>query len=349
MKTAILLSNLGTPKSPYPKDVKTYLKEFLMDEGVINLPYILRWLLVHGIILNTRPKKSSKAYQKIWMKNGSPLMVYTTQFASQLQTLLGDEFLVEVSMRYQEPSISSALEKIKKEKIKEIIFIPLYPQYSEATTGSTIEKFLKEYHKLQMTIPFKIIKNFYNTSQYVEAMVNTTQEILNKTEYDHLLFSYHGLPEDHLKKKYKECLASLECCDQINPDKNECYRAQCLKTTSLIAKRLNLKKNKYSITFQSRLGRAKWISPYTDQTLMQLPQSGVKKIAVICPSFISDCLETLEEIQITGKELFIENGGEKFTLIPCLNDHSIWVNKFSELIQKSVQTQSAHQSEPALI
>ena len=338
MKGALLV-NLGSPNSTSTKDVKNYLGEFLMDERVIDVPYLLRAFLVKGIILNTRPKKSAAAYKKIWWKEGSPLIVLSERLHKKVQE--NSDIPVELAMRYGKPSIKSGIEKLAKQGVSEIFLIPLYPQFAMATTETIVvlanEIIKKEFPSFKLTD----FPAFYNNTSYVEALSHSIKTELDKIKPDHLLFSYHGVPERHIKKSdvtKSHCKINGSCCNTPSPAHEFCYRHQCYETTKLVAKHLNLEEGTYSTSFQSRLGRDPWLQPYTDKTIDTFAQNGTKNLAVVTPAFVSDCLETLEEIGMEAKESFIENGGEKFNTIPCLNDDENWAKTVAKWINDWAQT-----------
>jgi len=319
-KNALLLINLGTPKSPNRNDVKQYLAEFLTDKRVIDLPLFVRYILVYAFILPFRPKKTAEAYQSIWTEQGSPLLFHSQKLLYKLQQSSGDHIQVALGMRYGSPSIEQAIESIQN--CKQITILPLYPQYSSATTGSSIEKCL-DILKKQTRIPsLTIIREFYQHPEFISAQAEIIRKYI--TNCDHLLFSYHGIPERQLKKS--GCTSPCEkVCTTNAIEDQDCYKFQCHKTSEKIAEQLSLKKKDYSVSFQSRLGKTSWIKPYTDEVLPKLAHQGIKRLAVSCPSFVSDCLETLEEIGIRAKEQWLQLGGEDFQLIPCLNDSDHWV------------------------
>lgn len=335
MKKGILLVNLGSPKSTSVQDVKEYLDEFLMDERVIDYRWIFRALLVRGIILKTRPKKSAEAYKSVWTPEGSPLIVITEKIQQKLQKLV--DVPVEIGMRYAQPSIQHGIQKLVDKGITEIVLLPLYPQYAMSTTETVIEK-AEEVRKTQFPhIKISYVEPFYNRESYINCLAESIQEKL-PSSYDALLFSYHGVPERHIYKtdKSKTCKLTQETCDNsTNPLHNKlCYRHQCITTTNLVAKKLGIPQEKVFISFQSRLGKDKWIEPYTDETLENLPQKGIKNLAIVCPAFVSDCLETLEEIAMEGKEEFLHAGGETFHYIPCLNDEERWVKEIKTMCEE---------------
>jgi protoporphyrin/coproporphyrin ferrochelatase len=331
MRKGVLLINLGTPDNCHPKAVKRYLSEFLNDPRVIDLPYVLRKVLVNFIILPFRYKKSAAAYQKIWTDSGSPLLVNSQQCQAALSSVLGRDYQVELGMRYGQPSIQSALAKLHG--VTSLHVIPLFPQYSSAATASALQVLFAEVAK-KWNIPAMTVKNdFYNHPGFITAYADVIKQHLQHKKIDLLLFSYHGLPERHINKS--ECIAfcnRLQGCPQIDVNNHYCYRSQCFITSSLLAKVLGLKENEYAVSFQSRLGRTPWIKPYTDLLLPELRQQGVKSIAIVCPSFVSDCLETLEEIDIRAREQWLALGGESFTFIPCLNDHPMWVKTLESMV-----------------
>ena len=332
MKGALLV-NLGSPNSTSVKDVKNYLHEFLMDKRVIDTPYLIRAFVVKGIILNTRPKKSAEAYKKIWWDEGSPLIVLSERLVKKVQD--HSDVPVELAMRYGNPSIKSGIEKLVNKGVTEIFLIPLYPQFAMATTETIVVLANKIIKKHFPKVKLTDVPAFYNKKDYIETLGESIQESLEKTKPDHLLFSYHGVPERHIKKSditKSHCKIDGSCCNTPSPAHEFCYRHQCYETTKLVAEKLNLKEGTYSTSFQSRLGRDPWLQPYTDHTIDNFAKNGVKNLAVVTPAFVSDCLETLEEIGMEAKESFIENGGVEFSTIPCLNDNEKWAKTLSEWI-----------------
>ncbi|MDV7187121.1 ferrochelatase [Lutibacter sp. TH_r2] len=332
MKGALLV-NLGSPDSTKVKDVKKYLDEFLMDKRVIDIPYLVRAFVVKGIILNTRPKKSAEAYKKIWWDEGSPLIVLSERLHKKVQQK--SEIPVELAMRYGKPSIKSGIEKLVAQGVNEIFLIPLYPQFAMATT-ETIEVLAaklvkKHFPNIQLTN----LPAFYNKQDYISVLSKSIKSYLEKEKPEHLLFSYHGVPERHIRKSditKSHCKIDGSCCNTPSPAHEFCYRHQCYETTKQVAEVLNLEEGSFSTSFQSRLGRDPWLQPYTDKTIEGFAKNGVKNLAVVTPAFVSDCLETLEEIGMEAKDDFIENGGEKFTTIPCLNDNEDWVDTLTNWI-----------------
>ncbi|MEN0057755.1 MAG: ferrochelatase [Bdellovibrio sp.] len=332
VKKGVLLLNIGSPRSYEVDDVKKYLKTFLMDKDIINLPLPLRWFLVHGVIVPRRASFSAANYKKIWLeKEGSPLTVYTQRFAEGLQKELGPEYLVKVGMRYSEPSIEKALKEFATESVQTLILAPLYPQYAEATTGSSLKEVDRLMGRLGIEIPTETLPPFYNSSAFVHNTAQVIQETLGDTKPDHYLFSFHGLPESQVRK-VEGCLTRGDCCFERNACEKNCYRAQCYATATCIAEELGLLDSHWSVAFQSRLGRAEWLKPATDHTLEILAKTEKKRIAVICPSFVADCIETLEEIGMGGVEHFTAYGGKEFHLIPCLNDSPKWIHDFAKTV-----------------
>ena len=337
-----LLINLGSPDSPNPKDVKRYLGEFLMDERVIDLPQALRTFLVKGIILNTRPKKSAKAYKKIWWEEGSPLIVLSKRLQQAVQSRVS--IPVELAMRYGSPSIEEGIKQLVDQGVDEIMLIPLYPQFAMATTETILvlaEEIRAQYYP---HVSFTILPPFYNHPDYVRVLSESILEDLKDKEWEHLLFSYHGVPERHIRKSdvtKSHCKMDKSCCQTASKAHQYCYRHQCYETTRLVAEYLELKEGTYSTSFQSRLGVDPWLQPYTDQTVARFAKSGVKNMAIATPAFVSDCLETLEEIGMEAAEDFEEKGGEKLHVIPCINDRSDWVNVMSRWIDQWALAETA--------
>jgi len=321
-----LLVNLGSPDSTSVSDVRRYLDEFLMDQRVIDTPYLLRAFLVKGIILNTRSKRSSEAYKKIWTKNGSPLIEITRKLTQKVDSLT--DIPVVMAMRYGNPSMEFGIKKLVDMGVNEIYMIPLYPQFAMATTETVVALANKILAKRFPNVTLSHLPAFYDNKKFIDVLSNSIKTELEKTDAEHVLFSYHGLPERHIKKSditKSHCTIDDACCITSSPAHEFCYRHQCFKTTTSVVEKLNLNKNDYTVSFQSRLGRDPWLQPYTSETLMELAEKGVKRLAVVTPAFTSDCLETLEEIAMEGKKSFFEFGGEEFYTIPCLNDNENWV------------------------
>ncbi|MBL0014754.1 MAG: ferrochelatase [Flavobacterium sp.] len=330
----VLLVNLGSPESPTPKDVKPYLDEFLMDRFVIDVPFLLRALLVRGIILQTRPKKSAAAYAKIWWDEGSPLVVISQRMTKKVQAQV--DVPVALAMRYGAMSILKGLQELKDKGITEVMLFPLYPQHAMASTTTilVLAEELRQKHFPEMK--FTIVPAFYNKPGYIKALANSIKKHLGTFEYDHLLFSYHGIPKRHIRKTditKSHCKIDGSCCNTPSPAHEFCYRHQCYETTKQVVAYLGIPEGKYSQTFQSRLAGDKWLTPYTDVEINKMPEQGIKKLAVVTPAFVSDCLETLEEIAMEANHQFKEHGGEEFMAIPCMNDDDEWCATVSEWIK----------------
>ena len=319
--------NLGSPDSTKVKDLRKYLNEFLMDERVIDMPYLSRLLLVRGIIVPFRAPKSAHAYSAVWTKEGSPLMVLSKQLQVAVQKQVAEP--VALAMRYGSPAPWTAYDELleKQPDLEEVILVPLYPHYAMSSYETAVE-YAKEAHKKgKYSFKLTIIPPFYDNQLYLDALAESMKPYLQQP-YDHFLFSYHGIPERHVHKTDvtgKHCLKVDNCCEVNSEAHNYCYRHQCLDTTKKIAAMLQIPKEKYSYSFQSRLGRDPWLLPFTVKRLEEMPAEGIKKLVIACPAFVSDCLETLEEIAMQGKETFMQAGGESFTLIPCMNVHPMWV------------------------
>ncbi len=324
--------NLGSPDSTSVKDVRSYLNEFLMDERVIDQPYWKRFLLVRGIITPFRAPKSAHAYEKIWTKDGSPLIVITKQLRDALQKLTA--MPVEIAMRYGNPDPKTAFDRLgANSEIDEVILVPLYPHYAMSSYETAVEDAKDVYKKNNYSFRISILPPFYKEPQYIDALAKSMREHINKP-FDHLLFSYHGLPQRHLEKTDptgNHCFSNSNCCSIDSVAHKTCYRHQVFTTTRLIAEKLQIPKDKYSISFQSRLGKG-WLEPFTDVRLQELPKEGVKNLLVVSPAFVSDCLETLEELVMVGKETFVEAGGTSYNVIPCMNVQLQWVEGLLEMI-----------------
>lgn len=335
MKKGVLLVNLGSPDSPNPPDVKTYLGEFLMDERVIDAPKLLRILLVKGIILNTRPKKSAKAYQKIWWEEGSPLIVLSERLQNKVKEKVSVP--VALAMRYGNPSIKTGLEELAKQGVTDTLIIPLYPQFAMATTETilVLAEELRQQYFPEMS--FTSLPAFYHHADYIRVLANSIQEYLKDKEWEHLLFSYHGVPKRHIRKSditQSHCKMDGKCCSTPSVAHEYCYSHQCYETTRKVAEYLELKEGTFSTSFQSRLGLDPWLQPYTDKTIEAFAKNGTKKMAVVTPAFVSDCLETLEEIGMEAVEDFEDNGGEHLHVVPCINDREDWINVLSRWIDE---------------
>lgn len=325
--TGVLLLQLGTPDSTSVDDVRSYLREFLSDSRVLDVPAPVRSLLLNGIILPFRPRRSAEAYEKIWTDDGSPLVIHTEALRDKVQARLGEAFRVEFGMRYKNPTIESALKALTAAGVERIVILPLFPQYASASGGSAVAKTL-EIAAAQWNVPdVTTIGAFYDDPGFVEAAAAVAAERLAGYDPDHVLFSYHGLPEKQVKKSDTTgewCLQVDDCCATINDANRFCYRAQCFATTRALVDELGLEADKTSTTFQSRLAGQKWIEPYTDKVLPKLYKRGVRKLAILTPSFTADCLETIEEIGIRGRDQWEGLGGEDLLLIPCVNASDEW-------------------------
>ena len=331
MKTGVLLINLGTPATPDIKAVRRYLREFLSDPYVIDINFVARWLLVNGFILPHRAKQSTQAYQSIWTTHGSPLRINSQILADNAQRLLGEKYQVVLGMRYGEPSLANAMAKLTD--CKKLIILPLFPQYSLAATQSTLTQAQRMAQSFWATDQLTIIKSFYNAPSFIEEQAKLIVDTLQRRAVEKIIFSYHGLPQRQVKKS---CHAIDLCrmqgkCPAIDANNQDCYRAQCFSTSTALAKSLSLQESEYMTTFQSRLGRLPWIEPYTDMTLNKLATARVSNIAIVCPSFVVDCLETLEEIGIRARRQWQALGGKHFYLIPCVNGNAGWVEEVIKL------------------
>lgn len=348
-KTGILLINTGSPASLDVSDVREYLRRFLSDGRVVDLHPILRFLVLHLFILRTRPKESAAAYANIWdNERGSPLIYHCLDMAKCLQEKLGEELYdIRVAMQFSNPSIPEALLHFRQRGIDRIVLVPLFPQYASSSTGSCIEIAYREASKLYATPYLHVVPAFYDHDAYISSYAHMIRKYLgeNLEKCDHLLISFHGVPEKHCRRTDEtrvHCLAFEGCCDRITQANRNCYRAQAYETARLLAKKLGLSQANYTVAFQSRLAAAgvEWIKPYTDQVLVSLAQRGIKRLGVVVPSFIADCLETLEEIGIRGKETFLEAGGEAFFLVPCLNASPCWGEALVKILRDACPTTS---------
>jgi ferrochelatase len=335
-KKALILINIGTPKSAHVEDVRKYLAEFLMDPYILRMPTFFRWIFVNGIITRVRPSRSAKKYQSIWTAQGSPLLVESNQFKDELQKLMPQHEVV-VAMRYSEPSILSVLKSLKEKNIQDVVIAPMYPQEAESTTTSSLVHIKNMMKKIEYYPRHKVLKPFYNEESFVQAWSLVYRKHTLKMDVDHVLFSYHGLPERHLVLKNKTCLLNSNCCLEKSACEKGCYKAQCLKTTALIAKELNFKPNFWTTSFQSRVGVTKWTTPSTVESVVKLARQGVKNLAVLCPSFVVDGLETLEEINLEIREEFLKHGGQNFIFVPCPNSEPDWVQGFERLVSKDIK------------
>lgn len=333
-KRAVLLANLGSPDAPETEPVRRYLNQFLMDPYVIQLPWLLRRLIVSLFVLPSRPKDSAEAYRSVWTEEGSPLLVLSERLKKAVEQKIDPP--LALAMRYGQPSIEQQLLNLCQDQtIQEVLFIPLYPHFADSTITTSVEEARRVIRQHNLDITLRTIDPFYDNPDYIEALLQSAQPYLEQ-DYDHLLFSYHGLPESHitkLDKSGRHCLKQDNCCQLPHPAHKTCYRHQVMRTTECFVEKAQLPAERYSVAFQSRLGRAKWLEPNTEDRLVELARNGAKNVLVICPAFVTDCLETLEEIAIRGEEVFKKAGGESLTLIPCMNDHPAWVNVLADWCQ----------------
>ncbi|CAG0965554.1 protoporphyrin/coproporphyrin ferrochelatase [Flavobacteriales bacterium] len=335
-KTAILLVNLGTPDSPSVSDVRKYLSEFLNDPRVIDIAWLPRKLLVNGIIVPFRSPKSARIYKQLWTSNGSPLLYYSLRVKELLQQrFLNQNVVVELAMRYQHPSISSVLQKMKKEGYAKIIVFPMFPQYASSTTGTAFQKIMEEIGKWWVIPSLHFVAQYYHNETFIKAFAEQGKKYLLE-EFEHILFSFHGLPLRHLNKNYEDGKPCSEhnCDIEVNENNAFCYKATCYETARLIAFYLNIPKEKYSVAFQSRLGKDPWIEPYADQLIAEKAKQGIKKMLVFSPAFTADCLETNIEIGVEYKEIFIQHGGTSFQLVESLNDSPLWIDAIEKMVRK---------------
>ena len=344
-KKGVLLVNLGTPNSPSVKDVRKYLREFLMDKYVIDLPYLTRWFLVNVIIATFRAPKSAVIYKQVWTKEGSPLLIYGLKVQQLLQKKLGVDIHVAFAMRYQNPPINTAIKELKNKGIDDLVVIPLYPQWASSSTKSSIEKVKEELKKQHYSPKVRLVETFVKNEKFIAAIAENGNKHWKTGKYDKVLFSYHGVPERHVIKDCESNYGNNHCkldgnCCKTYTDKNRlCYRAQCYETSRLVAKAMNLKETDYEVAFQSRLetrARDPWLKPYSDIVTADFPKNGVKNVLAFSPSFIADCLETTVEVGDEFKEIFIENGGENWQLVESLNDSPLWIDALEELATKTV-------------
>lgn len=334
-QTGILLMNLGTPEDATPERVGEYLREFLMDPHVIDIPAPIRWILVHRLIVPRRSHASAEAYRKIWHDDrGSPLKYHSEDLTRGVASALGPDYDVKLAMRYRSPSIRQALGEWRGRDFAEIRVLPLYPQYAKATTFSSEQAVREIAAELGLSAKLRFLRPFYGDAGFIGAFARRTADVLRDGECDHVLFSFHGLPERQLRKADREnaCLKDPACCERKrNAEHDTCYRAHCYATAREIAAKLGLPREKWSVSFQSRLGRTKWIEPYTDRVLPELAARGARHVVVVCPAFVADCLETLEEIGLRAVDLFREAGGSTLRLVPSLNSEPDWIDAVVKL------------------
>ena len=335
-KTGLLLINLGTPESPSAADVRPYLREFLMDPRVIDLPTWKRWLIVRMILIR-RPAASGEAYEKIWTEQGSPLLVYSRALTEKVARRLGD-VPVELGMRYGNPSIPSAMQRLRAAGVDKLVVFPLYPQYSSAANGSSLDKVYTEAAKLWNVPDIETIPPFYDDPGFINACAERARPVIDRANPEKVYFSFHGLPERHVVKSDtsgSHCLRSADCCSAIGEANRHCYRAQCYATARLLAEKLEIPEEKRVVCFQSRLGRDPWIPPYTDHLLIEHARAGIKRAVILSPAFVADCLETLEELGIRALADWKANGGERLDLVPCINDDDVWVDALLDIVRRN--------------
>jgi len=333
-RKGVLLVNLGSPDSTETKDVRKFLREFLMDGRVLDTPWLIRFFVVHCLILPFRPKASAEAYRQIWTSEGSPLVVISHKVAEELRSCI--DLPVQLAMRYQNPSIERGVEALVTDGVDDILMIPLFPHYAMSSYESAVERVKDIVNEKEQGLKLAVQPPYYDRPDYINAMVESAQPSLDEG-FDHLVISFHGIPERHLHKSdptCSHCLKVIDCCAEEHPAHATCYRAQCFKTAAAFVQKANIPEGKYTITFQSRLGRDPWLKPYTDLEIERLGREGVQHLKVICPAFVSDCLETLEEIDIRGRESFKESGGGDCRLVPCLNTHPAWIKTLKNMVNE---------------
>ncbi|WP_224241603.1 ferrochelatase [Hyalangium gracile] len=337
-KKGLLLVNLGTPDAPESGPVRRYLREFLNDPRVVDIHPVGRWMLLNLIILPVRPARSAEAYRKVWTEQGSPLLVHSKALAAAVTERLQGEYEVELAMRYGNPSLPSAVQALRSRGVREFILLPLYPQEATSSTSSTLARAYEVLADAWDVAGVRVVPAFHDHPGFLDAFAEVARPVIAEARADHVLFSYHGLPERHMRKSDpsgRHCLASAGCCDVLTDVNRHCYRAQCFATTRALAQRLGLSPEAHTVSFQSRLGRTPWIQPYTDLVLPELAKRGVKRLAVMCPAFVADCLETLEEVGMRAREQFLACGGESLTLVPSLNAHPTWVDAVVRLVREA--------------
>ncbi len=333
-KTGVLLINLGTPDSPSVGDVSSYLSQFLNDPRVIDIPWLLRKMLVNLIIVPFRAPKSAKIYQKLWTDKGSPLLIYSNRAKELLQASLGEDYEVHLAMRYKNPSIPNVMAAMRKQNYQKIIVLTMFPHYASASTGSALEEVMRVLRTWWVIPELKFVSQYYDHPLFIDACVARGKKY-NVNEYDHVLFSYHGLPQRQVDKVYNDGLCEDHNCeDEVTEENKYCYKATCFATTRLLAERLNIPKEKYTVCFQSRLDK-KWLEPFSDKVVEDCAKKGMKKILVFSPAFTADCLETIIEIGDEYQHIFKEHGGEKVQLVESLNDHPVWISCLKDLVVNS--------------
>lgn len=335
-KTGIVLINTGSPDAPHVPETRRYLRQFLSDPRVIDISPVGRWFLLNFVILPFRPKESAHAYKTIWTERGSPLIVNSEDFRDALREEFPDA-QIEIAMAYGNPSIPDTVKRMVNEGVDRIVVVPMFPQYASATTGSVLECVYKTASELPNVPALVTVAPYYYDEGYLDAWAEVARPQLEAFKPDHVLMSFHGLPERQILKcdpTGEHCLKKPDCCDRYMEANPNCYRAHCLATSRGIAERLGLGPDDFTLCFQSKLGRDPWLAPATDETIVELAKNGVKRLAILSPAFVADCLETIEELGIRGKEDFLENGGEDFVLVSSLNAHPRWVSAMADIIRR---------------
>ena len=348
-KKGLLLVNLGTPDAPEAGPVRRYLREFLKDPRVLDINPVGRWMLLNLFILPFRPAKSAEAYRKIWMKEGSPLLFHSRALAAAVAGRLAGQYEVELAMRYGSPSLPDAVKALRSRGVSEFTVLPLYPQAAASSSSSTLARAYEVLAEAWDVAPVRVVPAFFGHPGFLDAFTEVARPVIAEARADHVLMSYHGLPERHMRKSDpsgQHCLASAGCCEVLSDVNRNCYRAQCFATSRGLAGRLGLPSGGYTVSFQSRLGRTPWVKPYTDVVLPELAQRGVRRLAVMCPAFVADCLETLEEVGLRAREQFLASGGESLTLVPSLNAHPAWVDAVLRLVGEADGSLLAATSSP---
>ncbi len=354
MKIGLLLINLGTPDRPEPRSVRRYLRELLSDPLVMDMAPVRRWMLLNLVILPLRPRRSARAYAAVWTRRGSPLLVHGKDLSEAVSSKLGSEWRVELAMRYGNPSIDQAFRRLLAASVQRVIVLPLYPQHAASTRGSAIEAVRAAARRMDVSNELSVVPRFFDEPGFLEAVAGRVREELGAEEIDHVLFSFHGLPKSHIRRADPTgsfCLEREDCCAVLVEANEECYRFQSFQTARLLASELDLGRegDGWSVAFQSRMGFSSWIEPSTEDLLLALPRRGKRRVAVVCPSFVADCLETTEEIGMRAKSLFLEAGGERFILVPCVNSCSRWVDTVARLANRhwaDVEAVTASRREP---
>lgn len=332
-KTAVVLLNLGTPDSPAVGDVRKYLSQFLNDPRVIDIGWLARKILVNLIIVPFRAPKSAKIYQELWTPEGSPLLLHSLEVKKKLQESLGEDYYVDLAMRYQSPSMESVLTDIKKKNFRKIILVPMFPQYASSSTGSALEEAMRIIHKWWVIPELSVVSQYSDHPGYLDAFAARGAQY-DVQDFEHVIFSYHGLPTRQVDKVYNDGVCADRDCEHTQDEENwYCYKAACYATTRGIAERLNIPEEKYTVSFQSRLDD-KWLKPFSDKVVEELAKKGIKKLLVFSPAFTADCLETTIEIGHEYDEIFKANGGEKLQLVESLNDSPLWIDTLKDIVLK---------------